>query len=80
MTWLWSKLTGWLALLGVLLSAGLAIFIKGRSIGTAAERAKQQADNLKAIQTAKGIENEIGGLNEPDIDQRLDNFMRDKQR
>jgi hypothetical protein len=76
MTWLMSKLTGWLALLGVLLSAGLAIFLKGRSIGTATERAKQQADDLKAIQTAKGIENEVDGLNGDDLDKRFSKWVR----
>lgn len=76
MTWLWSKLTGWLALAGVLLSAALAIFLKGRSIGTATERAKQQADDLKAIQTAKGIQNEVDGLNDADLDKRYSKWVR----
>lgn len=80
MTWLWSKLTGWLALAGVLLSAALAIFFKGRSIGTATERAKQQADDMKAIQTAKEIQNEVDGLNDADLDKRYSKWVRDDKR
>ncbi len=76
MTWLISKLTGWMALLGVILSAGIAIFLKGRSIGSATEKAKQQANELKAVQTAKEIQNEVDGLNDADLDKRYSKWVR----
>ena len=71
MTWILEKITKWAALAGVILAAGLTIFLKGRSIGTATEKAKQQANEIKAIEKAKDIKNEVDGLKDADVDKQL---------
>lgn len=55
-------------------------FFKGRTDGKKAAISEQQANDLKAIKTAKGIDDATDNLDEPHINAALDRWMRDKQR
>lgn len=77
MTWIIGKLQGWLAAVGVALAVVAGAFLYGRSKGKAAVEAEQAKANVKAIKRARGVENEINGIGDGDVDARLNKWMRD---
>lgn len=68
-----SRVAGYLAAIGIAASILLAAYNKGRTDA----KANQNADNLKAIRTAREVEDEVNGLGASDIDRRLSRWMRD---
>ena len=71
-----TTLTGYLALICGALIGGIYAYMRGHSAGKTAAKTETQAGELKAIQTAKGIENEVDGLNNADLDKRYDKWVR----
>ena len=51
-----------------------------RLAGAKAERAKQAADQLDAIQKRKETDDEVDALGPADVDARLDKWVRDGKR
>ena len=65
--------------LGVVIAI-VAAWLKGRLSGAKAERAKQAADQLDAIQKRKETDDEVDALGPADVDARLDKWVRDGKR
>lgn len=80
MTWLWSKVSGWLAGAGALIALGFGIWLKGRQEGKAAIRAEQDQRRAEARQARKEIDNEVDGLGHADLDHRMAPWVRPEQR
>ena len=77
---LWTRLSGYLAAAGVILSVVIGAFLYGRADGRAdAERAAEKA-NARARTQSKEIENEINGLDDLAVRDRLSGWMRDSKR
>lgn len=74
---LWARLQGWLAAIGVALAVVAGAFFYGRSTGKADAKADQANANAKAVKRAKGVEDEINGIGDGDVDARLSKWMRD---
>ena len=68
-----SRLTGYLAAIGIAASILLAAYNKGRRDA----KANQTAQDIKAIRKAREVENEVSGLGAGELDARLDRWMRD---
>jgi F0F1-type ATP synthase membrane subunit b/b' len=62
--------------LGVVVAIVVA-WLKGRLSGAKAERAKQAADQLDAIQKRKETDDEVASLGPADVDSGLSKWMRD---
>jgi cell division protein FtsB len=77
---LWARLSGYVAAAGVILSVLVGAFLYGRSDGRESERAEQAKSNAKARTQSKEVENEINGLDDGAVDQRLSEWMRDSKR
>lgn len=71
-----TTLTGYLAILSGALIGVIVAYFRGHTAGKTAAKSETQAGELKAIQTAKGIENEVDGLNDADLDKRYDKWLR----
>jgi len=72
-------LLGNIKILG-LIGAGIAFvfgLFKAYSKGKKAERDKQAAANLKAVQDKKAKDNEVNNLSQSDLDKRLGKWMSD---
>ena len=76
-TAMWSRITGWLAPVGVALAIVAGAFFYGRSIGKADAKAEQAKANAKAIKRARGVEDDIGKMGGGDIDRELAKWLRD---
>ncbi len=76
-TGLWSRITGWLAPVGVALAIIAGAFFYGRSSGKADAKAEQAKANAKAIKQARGIEDEISKVGRDDLDRALGKWLRD---
>lgn len=79
MTWLWSKLTGWLSAIGAILAIIAGAFLYGRREGSQAQKQKQAEANAKAARTARKVEDDVRKSSSGDIDDRLSKWMRDKR-
>lgn len=77
---LWLKAQSWLAAAGVALAVIAGAFFYGRSAGRQGAEAEQARNNAKAIKKARGVEDEIQGMGDADIDRRLGEWMRDGER
>lgn len=77
---LWLKTQGYLAALGVALAVIAGAFLYGRSDGKAEAKAEQARNNAKAIKKARGVEDEVQGMDGADIDSALSKWMRDGKR
>lgn len=73
-------MTGYLIAAVVFLAGIIAAYLRGQSTGKTQAKAENQAGELKAIKTAKGIDDATANLDEPSIDKRLNDFMRDGKR
>lgn len=73
-------MTGYLALLSGALIGVIYAYFRGHKAGTTAAKSEQQAGELKAIQTAKEIQNEVDRLNDADLDKRYSKWVRDGKR
>ena len=71
-----TTLAGYLTLLSGALIGVIVAYSRGHTAGKTAAKAETQAGELKAIQTAKGIENEVDGLNDADLDKRYSKWVR----
>lgn len=60
--------------------AAIGALVWARMSGRAAERNEQQAEERKAIDKAKGIENEISSMDDDDINRRLTSWVRGGKR
>lgn len=76
MTWLWSKVSGWLAGAGALIALGFGIWLKGRQEGKAAIRAEQDQKRAEARQAKKESDDEVDGLGHADLDERFNRWVR----
>ncbi|WP_411036842.1 hypothetical protein [Shinella sp. BYT-45] len=74
---IWSRISGWLSAAGVALAIIVGAFLYGRSGGKAAAEAEQARNNAKAIKKARGVEDEVNGMGDDDVDRRLNEWMRD---
>lgn len=74
---LWSRITGWLAPVGVALAIIAGAFFYGRSNGKADAKAEQAKANAKAIKQARGVEDDINKMAGSDIDRALGKWLRD---
>lgn len=79
-TGIWSRVSGWLAAAGVALAVIAGVFLYGRAGGKADAEAEQARKNAKAIKKARGVEDEIQGMGDADVDRRLSEWMRDSGR
>ena len=73
-------MTAYLIAAVVFLGGIIAAYLRGQSTGKTQAKAETQAGELKAIKTAKGIDDATANLDEPHINAALDRWMRDKQR
>jgi hypothetical protein len=64
--------------IAAVIAAAGAGWLKGRLSGAKAERARQAADQLDAIQKRKETDDEVASLGPADIDSRLHGWLRDK--
>lgn len=76
MSWLWSKISGWLAGAGGVLAIGFGVWLKGRQSGKAALQAEQDQRRAEARHARKEIDDEVDGLGHADLDGRLDRWLR----
>ncbi|RAS16103.1 hypothetical protein [Ensifer adhaerens] len=73
----WSRITGWLAPVGMALAIVAGAFFYGRSSGKADAKAEQAKANAKAIKQARGVEDEINEMGGGDVDRALGKWLRD---
>jgi hypothetical protein len=78
-TAVWGVLKPFLPYL-IALIAALGWGLSQRRAGAKAERAKQAADQLDAIQKRKETDDEVDALGPADVDARLDKWVRDGKR
>lgn len=74
---IWSRITGWLAPVGVALAIVAGAFFYGRSSGKADAKAEQAKANAKAIKQARGVEDEVQALGASRVDDALSKWLRD---
>lgn len=77
---LWLKAQSYLAMAGVALAVIAGVFLYGRAGGKADAEAEQARNNAKAIKKARGVEDEIQGMGDADVDAALSKWMRDRGR
>ena len=78
--WLWLKVKGYLAAIGVALAVIAGAFLYGRSDGRAdAERVAEKA-NAAARKQSKEVEDEVQRMGSADVDSALGKWMRDGKR
>lgn len=71
MIWLWGKIRGWLLGAVFALAAILGVYLKGRQDGSEAAERKSQGDLLEDIKTNKEVRDEISGLGDDALSDRL---------
>lgn len=74
---LWSRISSWLAPVGVALAIVAGAFFYGRSNGKADAKAEQAKANAKAIKQARGVEDDVRKMGSGDIDRALGKWLRD---
>ena len=77
---LWLKAQSYLAMAGVALAIIAGAFLYGRSDGKADARAEQARNNAKTIKKARGVEDEVQGMDGGSVDSALSKWMRDGKR
>jgi len=70
---IWSRITGWLAPVGMALAIVAGAFFYGRSSG----KAEQAKANAKAIKKARGVEDDVQNMGGSDVDRALGKWLRD---
>lgn len=76
MTWLWSKITGWLSAIGIVLSLLFVAWMKARAEGKAIAEAEQEQRRAEARQVRKDTDDEVDGLGHADLDERFNRWVR----
>lgn len=76
MTWLWSKVTGWLSAAAVATGLLFVAWMKARAEGKAIAEAEQERRRAEARQVRKEIDNEVDGLGHADVDERFGRWLR----
>ncbi|WP_348646782.1 hypothetical protein [Ensifer sp. ENS08] len=74
---IWSRITGWLAPVGMALAIVAGAFFYGRSSGKDDAKAEQAKANAKAIKQARGVEDEVQNMGGDDVDRALSKWLRD---
>ena len=74
---IWSKIGGYIAVAGGAMAFVVGIFLYGRSAGKESAKAAAAKANAKAAKKARGVENDIQGIGDDAVDERLDKWMRD---
>ena len=77
---LWARLSGYLAAAGVVLTVLVGVFLYGRADGKADARLAIEKANAKARTQSKEIENEVNGLDDLAVRDRLGGWLRDGER
>ena len=77
---IWSRISGYLAAIGMALAVIAGAFLYGRSDGKAGAEAEQARNNAKAIKKARGVEDEVQDMGSADVDAGLAKWMRDGKR
>ena len=80
LTAIWTRLSGYLATAGVILSVLIGAFFYGRADGKADARAEQDRANAAARKQSKEVENEINGLDDRGVSDGLAKWLRDGKR
>ena len=73
----WSRISSWLAPVGVALAIVAGAFFYGRSSGKADAKAEQARANAKAIKQARGVEDEVQNMGASRVDDALSKWLRD---
>lgn len=77
---LWTKFQTWIIGVGAFLLAIAALLLRAFFAGKAAERAKQQAENLKSIRIKRQVENENAKLSSDELRSGFKSkWLRDKR-
>lgn len=76
MTWLWSRISGWLAGAGALIALGFGLWLKGRQEGKAVMQAERDQKLAEARKARKELDDEVDGLGHADLDQRMSRWLR----
>lgn len=76
MTWIWSKIGGWLAAAGALILLAFGAWQKGRREGKAIIQAEQDRHRAEAIAAKRKSDSEIDDLGHADLDQRMSRWVR----
>jgi uncharacterized membrane protein len=74
---IWSKIGGYLAVAGGAVAFVVGVFLYGRSAGKESAKAAADKKDAKAIKKARGVENEIQGIGDDAVDDRLGKWLRD---
>lgn len=74
---IWSKIGGYVLAAGSAVAFVAGIFLYGRSSGKAEQKADAAKRDAKAVKDARGVENEIQGIGDDAVGERLDKWMRD---
>lgn len=80
MMWLWGKIQGWAAAVGLIAVALGVAFFKGRSAGIQHIESEQTKRRLEALKDRKAVDDEVANLGSNDLDQSLARWMRDDKR
>ena len=76
---LWMKIKGYVAMAGVALAVVVGAFFYGRSYGKADAEAAQAKRDADARKKARGVEDEVQGLDDSAVDERFSRWLRDKR-
>ena len=74
---LWSRISGWVLLAGALVAAVGIAWLRGRAAGTASWEARRRQIRDKAQRQSGEIRHDVQNSSDPDLDRRLDRWMRD---
>lgn len=76
MTWLTTKIGGWLAAAGALILLVFGAWQKGRREGKDIMQAEQDRHRAEAIAAKRKNDSEIDDLGHADLDQRMSSWLR----
>lgn len=78
--WL-TRIKGWLFVAALFIGSLLSVFVYGRRKGQTDQKNKQDADNFKqhvdAEKKVNDARKDVDSMSGPDVDKRLDDWMRD---
>ena len=80
MIWLWGKIKGWAAAVGLIAFALGVAFFKGRSAGIQHIESEQTKRRLEALKDRKAVDDEVENLGSGDLDSRYREWLRDNKR
>lgn len=74
----WTKVQLWVAIAGAVGLAVLFAFLRGKSIGESAEKAKNAAAERKASKEVTQIKTDVESLSESKVDEELGKWQKRK--